>query len=104
MVVTTVYINRMIKRFSLNQSSKFIISSLFIVVALMIFNILHLSLSNTHKYLESLDTFTKITTLPGISRSVSYHETRFIEYKDYSTTLDPFKQNGSIGYMDFIYE
>ena len=45
---------------------------------------------------------TDTTKLPGIVRSITYFEPRFIEYKDYSTTFIPGITD--IDSMDQVYE
>lgn len=88
--------------YKVDNSSKFIISSIMIIFLLSLFSFIHFTISNNIQKNKDLNSFTKVTKLPGIVRSVSYFEPRFKEYKDYSTTLYP--KNTNINYLGLIYE
>ena len=62
----------------------------------------HLSLSKSEMYEKEISNFVQLSTLPGIVKSVSYFEPRFIEYEDYSTTF--FTDIQEINYMKYTYE
>jgi hypothetical protein len=75
-----------------------IISYFFILTT----TLLHYSFSDISARKQQIHSFTQLSKLPNISKSVGYLEPRFKEYEDYSTKIYP-KLN-KINYLGLVYE
>jgi hypothetical protein len=82
--------------------NKFISSSLIFFCAISIVVIAHYIFSDYTDHKKDIRNFTQLTKLPIISKSVSYLEPKFFEYKDYRDTIYP--ELKPVSYMRFTYE
>lgn len=75
-------------------------------ILIIIFGIINLfTLSHyflQSKNIEPLNSFVKVTKLPGFAIGANYLENRFLPYDSYSTTVIPFLKNST--YSDMIYK
>ncbi len=73
-----------------------------LLVGLTTISVAHYSLKSYEKKQRDVDIFISTVKLPGIVRSVAFNENRFIEYKDYGSTLS--FDLIPVDYMGFVYD